>query len=222
MTITDLPLYDIKNFLIYFQIVTALVATFNYYKYKNTFLKYYLYLLWYIVINDFLAKIYSENVSIYNAFFYNVFQFISFSFYFLLYQKTVHTVINKKIIQWIKALYYLIFIYYIFEENFIRDYFSNSYMIGGFFIISSATLFLIEILNSDKIIHINKMLLFWISIALLLSILPNIPFNVVRKYYSDSPTIPYIYATNYLLVFIYNIVIISGFIWCSKEQKDYF
>lgn len=222
MDITILPLNDIKTFLTYFQIVTALVGTFNYYKYKSTFLKYFLYLLWYIVINDFSAKIYSENVSIYNAFFYNIYQFISFSFFFLMYEKAVKSVVNKNIIQVLKVLYYLIFTFYIFNENFVEDYFSTAYMIGGFFIISAVTLFLLEILNSHKIIHINKMLIFWISIALLLSVLPNIPFNVIRKYYYDSATIPYIYAASYLLVFIYNILIISGFIWCSKEQKRYY
>lgn len=222
MDITILPLNDIKTFLTYFQIVTALVGTFNYYKYKSTFLKYFLYLLWYIVINDFSAKIYSENVSIYNAFFYNIYQFISFSFFFLMYEKAVKSVVNKNIIQVLKVLYYLIFTFYIFNENFVEDYFSTAYMIGGFFIISAVTLFLLEILNSHKIIHINKMLIFWISIALLLTVLPNIPFNVIRKYYYDSATIPYIYAASYLLVFIYNILIISGFIWCSKEQKRYY
>jgi hypothetical protein len=222
MDITVLPLNDIKTFLTYFQIVTALVGTFNYYKYRSTFLKYFLYLLWYVVINDFSAKIYSENFSIYNAFLYNIYQFISFSFFFLMYEKAVKSVVNKNIIQVLKIIYYLIFIFYIFNENFIEDYFSTAYMIGGFFVICAVTLFLLEILNSHKIIHINKMLIFWISIALLLSVLPNIPFNVIRKYYCDSATIPYIYAASYLLVFIYNVLIISGFIWCSKEQKRYY
>ena len=66
------------------------------------------------------------------------------------------------------------------------------------------------------------MMVFWISIGLLLFLLPNIPFNVIRNYYKTSPTIPYIYAVNFLLVFIYNLIIISGFIWSSKEQRDYF
>lgn len=222
MDITIIPLHDIKTFLTYFQIVTALVGTFNYYKYKSTFLKYFLYLLWYVVINDFSAKLYSENVSIYNAFLYNIYQFISFSFFFLMYEKAVKSVVNKNVIQVLKIIYYLIFTYYIFYENFVEDYFSTAYMIGGFFVICAVTLFLLEILNSHKIIHINKMLIFWISIALLLSVLPNIPFNVIRKYYYDSATIPYIYTASYLLVFIYNILIISGFIWCSKEQKRYY
>lgn len=222
MDITNLPLQDIKNFLTYFQIVTAIVGTINYFKYKNTFLKYFLVVLWYVVLNDFFAKFYTENISIYNAFLYNMYQVFSFTFYFLLFQKAVNSEINKRIIIAIQVSYYFIFIFNIFQENFIEDYFSTSYMLGGFFVIVAVTLFLIEILNSDKIIYINNMLVFWLSIALLLSILPNIPFNVIRKYYDNSPTIPYIYAASYLLVFIYNIIIISGFIWSSKEQKDYF
>lgn len=222
MDITNLPLQDIKNFLTYFQIVTAIVATINYHKYKDTILKYYLLLLWYVVVNDILGKLYSENISIYNAFLYNIYQLISFSFYFFLFRKAVRKPINKRIIIVVQFLYVLFYIFNISQENFIKDYFATSYMLGGFFVIVAITLFLIEILNSEIIIYINKMFIFWLSIALLLLILPNIPFNVIRKFYDNSPTIPYIYAASYLLVFTYNIIIISGFICCSKKQKDYF
>ena len=86
-------------------------------------------------------------------------------------------------------------------------------------IVTSIILYFSEILNSDKIIRINKMLMFWISIGLLISLLPDIPFDVIRKYYAKSPTIPYIYVVSYLLFITYNLLLISGFIWSEKQQK---
>lgn len=223
MEIKNIPLADLKDFFTYFQIVTAIAGSMCYYKYKDTYLKYFLFLLWYIVLNDLVAKLYSINISIYNVFFYNIFQIISFTFYLSLFKNVVKSLKNKKIISILLALYYTSYlINLLFIDDFFKDYFSNTYIIGAVLIITSILIFLYEILKSDKIIHINKMMVFWISIGLLLMYLPNIPFNVIRNYYQDSPTIPYIYAVNFLLVFVFNIIIISGFIWSSKEQRDYF
>lgn len=223
MEIENIPLADLKDFFTYFQIVTAIAGSMCYYKYKDTYLKYFLFLLWYIVLNDLAAKLYSINISIYNVFFYNIFQIVSFTFYLLLFKNVVKSLKNKKIISILLAFYYSSYlINLLFIDDFFKDYFSNTYVIGAALIITSILIFLYEILKSDIILHINKMMVFWISIGLLLMYLPNIPFNVIRNYYQDSPTIPYIYAVNFLLVFVFNIIIISGFIWSSKEQRDYF
>ena len=223
MKIENIPLADLKDFFTYFQIVTAIAGSMCYYKYKDTYLKYFLFLLWYIVLNDLAAKLYSINISIYNVFFYNIFQIVSFTFYLLLFKNVVKSLKNKKIISILLAFYYTSYlINLLFIDDFFKDYFSNTYVIGAALIITSILIFLYEILKSDIILHINKMMVFWISIGLLLMYLPNIPFNVIRNYYQDSATIPYIYAVNFLLVFVFNIIIISGFIWSSKEQRDYF
>lgn len=223
MKIENIPLADLKDFFTYFQIVTAIAGSMCYYKYKDTYLKYFLFLLWYIVLNDLAAKLYSINISIYNVFFYNIFQIVSFTFYLLLFKNVVKSLKNKKIISILLTFYYTSYlINLLFIDDFFKDYFSNTYVIGAALIITSILIFLYEILKSDIILHINKMMVFWISIGLLLMYLPNIPFNVIRNYYQDSATIPYIYAVNFLLVFVFNIIIISGFIWSSKEQRDYF
>lgn len=205
----------------FLQLVTAVVGTLYYSKYKNSILKYFLLLLWYIVLNDFTATYFSLNVSKYNAPFYNVFQLISFSFYLALYKKTFESLKCKKLSSYFIAIYYLVFAFNFFIDDFTKNYFSISYITGALFIVVSIIMYFSEILNSDKIIHINKMLLFWISIGLLVSFLPNIPFNVIRKYYADSPTIPYIFVTSYFLVIVNNLLLISGFVWSNEEQKDY-
>lgn len=220
MNLKSLPLEDIKNAIILLQIVTAIIGTIYYSKYKNSNLKYFLYLLWYIVINDAVATYYSLNISKYNAPFYNIFQLISFTFYLAIFKNTIESLYLKKIISYFIFLYFIAFIINIFTVNYREIYFSFSYIVGALFIISSIVMFYSEILNSDKIININRMLIFWISIGLLVSYLPNIPFYIIRKYYLDSPTIHYIFATKYLLVFTNNLLLISGFIWSHKEPKD--
>ena len=106
-----------------------------------------------------------------------------------------------------------------FFENFITDYFIKNYIIGASFVIVAIIMYFSEILKSDKIIYIDKYILFWFSVAALVYYLPNIPFKVVTKYYVKSPTIPYIYIVTYLLSIINFIILIVGFTWSNKIQK---
>lgn len=221
MSLNNLPLLEIRNAILILQVITAIVGSFYYYKYKFSFLKYFLYLLWYIVINDFIALYYSKNVSIYNASFYNIFQIVSFTYYLMLYKHIIQSLKFKKAMSYLILLYLISFIISFFLDDFFKNHFSISYITGSLFVITGIIIFFSEILNSDKIINMNKMLIFWISIGLFVSILPDIPFDLMRKYYSKSPTIPYIFISSYLLVFTNNVILISGFIWCNKEQKDY-
>ena len=221
MDITNIPLADLKDFFTYFQIITAVAGSLCYYKYKDTYLKYFLFLLWYIVFNDIFAKLYRINVSNYDFLFNNSSQIISFSLYFLLFKSAVKNKKNKIIITTLSIIYYCFLMICLFNENFFTEYFSNTFIVGGTLIIISILIYLFEILQTDKIIQINKMLIFWISLGLLFFLLPNIPFNVIRNYYKDSLTIPYIYTVYFLLLFIYNVILITGFISSSKSQRDY-
>jgi hypothetical protein len=220
MDIKNLPIVEIKNGILILQVVTAIVGSIYFSKYKHTILKYLLYLLWYVVINDTIAGYYSEHICKYNAAFYNVFQLVSFTLYLSIFKDAIKSLKFKKIISFFIVAYYITFFINILISNFKEIYFSFSYVFGALFIISSIIMFYSEILNSDKIININRMLIFWVSIGLLVSFLPNIPFYIIRKYYIDSPTIHYIFITKYFLVFTNNILLISGFIWSNKEQKD--
>lgn len=220
MDVKNLPIVEIKNAILILQVVTAIVGSIYYSKYKHTNLKYLLYLLWYIVINDAIALYYSIHVSKYNAPFYNIFQLVSFTFYLAIFKGVIDSLKFKKIISYFIVLYYLSFVINLCLVNFKEIYFSFSYVVGALFIITSIIMFYSEILNSDSIININRMLIFWISIGLLVSYLPNIPFYIIRKYYIDSPTIHYIFVTKYFLVFTNNIILISGFVWSNKEPKD--
>lgn len=210
---------NIKYSGIIIQIITAIVASIYYYKYKNSFTKYLLLLLWYTALNDIVAGLYSINISKYNAPFYNVFQLIFTIYYLSLYKTVVESLRFKKAISYFVFIYLVSFLVALVVDNFFQYHLSLSYITGSILIVTSIILFFSEILNSDKIIRINKMLMFWVSIGLLISLLPDIPFDVIRKYYAKSPTIPYIYVVSYLLFITYNLLLISGFIWSEKQQK---
>ncbi len=210
----------VRDFIFYFQIVTLIVSAYYYRYYSKSILKYFIILIWYSFFNELFALFYSEHVNNSNAFFYNVYQILEFIFYFVMYKQTVQKLLNKKIISYLMALYFVSVIVNCFFSNFLEEFFVPSLMVGAGGVVVSIILYFSEILNSDQILNINKMLKFWISVALLIFYVPNIPFWVVRKYYVDSPTLPYIFNINFVLVFIVNVLFILGFIWSGKDQKE--
>jgi hypothetical protein len=216
----NLTINDLKYSCVVIQVITAVVATLFYPKYKNTQAKYIVVLLWYTALNDIIAGIYSSEVSIYNAPFYNIFQIIFTIYYLSLYKSVVESLKFKKFISYFILIYLFSFIVALFTDDFSKFHLSLSYITGSILIVTSIILYFSEILNSDKIIRINKMLMFWISIALLTCLLPDIPFDVIRRYYEKSPTIPYIYVVTFVLIITFNLILISGFIWSEKQQKQ--
>lgn len=210
----------VREAIVYFQIVPAILGSYFYYKYKKSFLKYFLILLWYTVFNDFFGQYYQNHIDNNNSILYNIYQVVQVSFLLILYKNSVFKLSSKKKLSVFLLIYYIAFIINCFFDSFKTNYFVTTYLIGAVFIIIGIILYFLEILNSDKIIYINKILLFWISIALLVYFVPSIPFYVVRKYYINSPTIPYIYYLNFFLIFLLNVFYITGFIWSGKEQRD--
>lgn len=217
----NISIEEFKTAITFLQVMTAIIGTFYYYKYNNSSLKYFLILLWYTVFNDYFAVLYLRYVDdSSNVVLYNVYQIIRFCITFLIYRMAIESRRSKEIITAFILLYLSSVVVNSCYEIFLQDYFVITFIIGAIFIVISISLYFSEILNSNKIIYINKLLLFWISVALLVYFVPSIPFYVVRKYYINSPTIPYIYFLNYFLVFVINLIFIAGFIWSEKEQKD--
>lgn len=209
----------IIKFLIGLEIVVGIVARIYYYKYQNSFLKYFAIFIWYAIINEFIGMFYSHYIERNNTILYNIYRIIEFSFYLLLYKNSIKNVNYKRIIMASLFIYYISVVVNCFFEDFVYTYFVKTYIVGALFMVLAIALYFTEILKSDKIIHINKSLLFWFSVALLINYLPNIPFKVITKYYVNSPTIPYIYLASYSITFITFILIIYGFICSNKIPK---
>lgn len=215
-------LENIKYILIAFQFVTAIVGTFYYYyKSKSSLLKYILYFLWYTCFNDVLGlsiQIFFEAPS--NFYLYNIYQFIRFVLLLYIYRSCVKKIVYIKIISVLIGCYISCYIINFFIESFWDDYFINTFIIGASFLTIAIFLYLFEVLHSNKILYISESLLFWLSFANLIYFVPNIPFYIIRKYYSTSSTIPYIFMVNYFLILAHYTILILGFIWSKPKIKQ--
>ncbi|MCF6350047.1 MAG: hypothetical protein L3J23_03330 [Flavobacteriaceae bacterium] len=119
---------------------------------------------------------------------YNIYFIITFFFYFLFYKKILKKSKNIKRINLFLILYSLftIFDLIFLKSSFTNGFITNNIVFGAILLIITLILFLIEIINDEKIIfNIEKLLIFWISIGVLLfhiGVIPIIISSEILKY----------------------------------------
>ncbi len=212
----------------YSELLASIIGTVYYSKYKNTHLKYFLFLLWYITLTEFGAWYASENNILgffdqkgrhYNYWFYNLLKIVTFSTLFYIYLKSIST---KKYKLWIRIFFitYVIFVAvnWLFIQNFAFEMSEIPKTIGSIFLIVSILFYFLELLQSEKIVIFHKTLLFWISVGLLLFYTGTIPFSLKVNGYALIPGIHKLFLIVYILAIIMYSIFTFGFIWSKKES----
>lgn len=201
----------------YLELLSAIIGTLMLYKYKHTFLKYFLILLWYTALNEFLGA-YITDLDINNLIIYNIYNTINFVVLLLIYKHYIQSKIFKKWIVGFIVTYLITLIISGFYENYLVVGQSIAYIVGASFLVITISYYFIEILNSDKVLNIQKSLLFWISVGLLLFHIGSIPFAVVSNYYAYIDDLKYMFYVKFVLIAILYSLYIIGFLWSNKEE----
>ncbi|EZH74328.1 hypothetical protein ATO12_11190 [Aquimarina atlantica] len=212
-------LIDFLNIGTFIQFVTALISTIYFKKYNNTILKYFSFILWYTFINEIVGILIVDYYSRFNAIIYNIYHVINFFFLFLIYREFINSNRLKKSIMFFILIYIMSFIINGFYENYLKEFQSIPYIIAASLMITTIILYFSELLNSEKVLNTNKNLLFWISVGLLIFFVGNIPFRIVRNYYTDLEGITILFLINIILTIIMNLCFIIGFIWSDSRQQ---
>jgi len=209
----------LRDLALYSEYLSAIVAIVFFYKYKNTRLRYFTLILVYIALNDLYGGYLRDSGFEYNYIIYNIYNVISFSFYFLLYRKHLKTKRYQKVVLLFLLTYLLSFMINGFFQNYITQLQTIPYIIASIFLVISIIFYFIEILNSEKVLKVNKNLLFWISIGLFLFNIGIIPFRIIVNSFSNSTAINYLFLIKFILVIVMNLCFMIGFIWSNKEQQ---
>jgi len=217
-----------RHFVTYSELLSAIIGTVYFYKYKHTHLKYFLFLLWYITLTEFtgwyashnnVLVFFDENGIDYNHWLYNLLYFIFFNVVLCIYLKTIKKN-NHKL--WVKffIIGYIItsIINWIFIQNIIFEMSELPYVIGSIFLIISIVFYFLQLLRSEEIKTFHKELLFWISIGLLIFHSGTIPFSLKYNDYALIPGIHELYLIIYILALTMYLIFTFGFIWSNKEK----
>jgi len=227
----DLSISIIRGSVKYSELISAIVGTIYFYKYKHTHLKYFLFLLWYITLTEFLGwyiikydiiklLFIDENGVKYNWWLYNLLRFITFNTLFYIYFKSLN---DKSFKKWIKIFAFIYNIFYIINWALIQSFFYEMSVmpkvLGSLLLVTIAIFYFIELLKSDKIITYHKKLLFWISIGLILFYTGTIPFSIKISGYALLKGIHNLFLIIWILAILMYLIFAFGFIWSDKEEE---
>lgn len=204
----------VKYIVLFLVFCTFLTSIFSYKKITTTPLKYFIFFIWYGLISEILANILSFN-KVSTVLINNVYLVCSTLFYLIFYSLIYTNHKFKKVSYFFIGIYLLALVLNNFYlQNFISDWQTNTYIFGSFLEIILIIFFFIEVLNSDKILDLNKLLIFWISIGLLIFNLGLIPVLVVAEFIRWSGIFKYILLSVNIIMYACFII---GFIVSDKE-----
>lgn len=191
--------------------ITTLVSFFFYKKFKETNYRWFLYYLLVPFFTEFLHKtiVYYNNFEFFNpVFIYNLYTIFSFIFFFVFYKELSKNKTNKKIFKIIHYVFitFIFFDIYFLKESILTAFNVHLLILGSILLLTILILFLIEIINNNKIIfNISKSFIFWISTGLLLFYVGILPIMITREFLNYNET--------YTVILIaLNIVMYSSFV----------
>ena len=147
-----------RLFVPFSELLAAIVGTIYFYKYKQTHLRFFLYILWYIVITE-LTGLYTAKYNVlgffdeqgahYNLWMYNLLRIFTFSTIFYIYMKSINTKKYKQLIKIFLITYLiLVVINWSFIQSFIFEMSEIPKIIGSLFVTITVIFYFIELLKS--------------------------------------------------------------------------
>lgn len=204
---------NISNFLL---VITVIIAWFTYKKYRNTLLKYLPFYLTYAAILE-MGGIYLIKIKMSNVIWYNIGINIEILFYLFIFYNFLKSKKTKKFLLYGGAIYIVYFLLNVFIFESWREYQVFPFTFGAILLIIIIFLFLLEMFQSHRVLHIGKYLVFWISLGLLFYNIIPLPLFVTRSILPQEFT--QLMIIQYLANSIMYLLFIYGFIWSSMKYK---
>lgn len=211
----------ILPYLVYFQIITAIIITVYRYKLTKPILKVFVPFFWYAVLNEFIGRFYASYINVdYNLIVYNLYFTIVFFYLLTVYRLYIKNKIVKKTIIIFMVLYTVCIGYELFflKVNYFEQQQTVAYVTGGVFILISVLLYFFEELSSNEIIQIDRKIIFWISIAYFFYYIAMVLLKVGQNFYAVSSSHRYLFNVLIIMTLLMNLILIFGFIWSKKEE----
>lgn len=166
----------------YLEIITAITGSLYYKKYSHSYVKYFLFIIWFIALIEFVISLLkSYNIWFQNNFIYNIVTSAQYVYFFLLYRKTIKTTKYRKLVFGFLIIFILSVVVnflWIQKLTVTAAFHSYTFTLGAILLIITIGLFLFEILNSEKVLYFKRYLMFWISIGLFVFYTGIIPFVI--------------------------------------------
>ena len=173
-------------------LIAVISGILNFKNLKNNYLKSFVFFLIYVLISELIANSFLY-FKLNTIFINNVYVILSTIFYLIFFKGFVISKAFKKIANILMLIFVLaVVVNSLVDEHIIRRLQSHTFILGFLFVAILIILFFKEILNSDKILKLNKLPIFWISIGVFIFNITIIPVLVVGRFIGWSGAYDYI------------------------------
>ncbi|WP_410005030.1 hypothetical protein [Aequorivita nionensis] len=241
MELSDFLLYVLPIFSL--EVLAASTGTYylgkNFSQFKST--KYLVLFLWLTVfvelVGSYAPFAYFSDYTIFsfvkgtpfenNYWWYNTYSALSFSFYVLYFVSFLKNRYWKLIFQILAGAFFISSILiFIFSDTFFKGFPPYMTITGTLLLFFSVVLFYFELLRSDLLLQLKRLLPFYISVGVLVFNLCVTPIEIFSQYFNlkDGNDLFVTLRSNVLLygnIFIYSTYTL-GFLICSKKKKSFY
>jgi hypothetical protein len=201
-----------------------IATSFLYYnKYKDTKLR----LLPWIFVLSFVVEVTAISLRLndyYNVWLYNQYINIEFLFFLWIFYRYIENLNFKKVIILGSILYEFYFIFGIIISNNMNVFQTYPFAFAQILIIIVLFAFIIQMISSDKVLHIQQYLIFWVSLGLLFYYIVPFPLNVseslISKESLSREMMSFLRQIQYVGNILMYILITYGYIWSSKTYTS--
>lgn len=200
------------------EILVALVATITYYKYRHNTLRYFLWYLWGVVIFELCGAFWPVYFHSSNHIVYNILVVLQFPLLILWYRSFLANPRTKRISLVLVAIYLLFAILNSWIlQPFTAQFQSYSFILGAIWLILVIFMFFNEALHTEKILIIQRGLLFWVSVGFLFFYASVIPIMIMGNVLEHSGWVYNVFLL--ILNIILHTCFLIGLLWGKKKYN---
>ena len=214
-----------KSPMTFIQLITLVVVLFKVKKFKNSVEACFIYLFAYAVFNEFAATYYglylfSEVTP--NNIFYNVYGFVSFLVLFYIYHQKINSQLFRKLIVLSVVIYIVLILFEVVykELNYLRNSQVVPFVFAGIMILVCILFYFYEVFISERVIHLDRTMIFWVSIGFFLYYLTIIPFKIDQNFYATDKRYRFLFELSQIRAVIFNVSFLIGVLWSRPNREE--
>jgi len=214
-------LENLRYFPCFFALISSVIGLLNWTKLPNYKSKLFLFTIILSVATEILGLYFTKWTGLLNFYVFNFYIFILFFLYFYV----LASILKKyayKVIAFLFIIIYLVAItvsILFHQEKLGTGILSDIYALAVLFFIILSLMYLIELFNSNHVLHYSKSIFFWFLLGVLLFHVPFLPFMLSLEWFliEYNPSIYWIII--FILNLIMNVCFSIGFIWTEKKYN---
>ena len=205
----------------YLFLFTAIVGLTQVRRIKAFSLRLFIFAFAYCAVSDFLSLLYGRTWGGgNNSIVYNISYVVTFATLFYIFHSYIKSQRFRYFIIVMFGVYFLLVVVDLFylNLNYHEDFQIWPYVVGGTTVLISILFYFYEVMNSKKMIALERNFIFWICVGYFFYFLAKVPFVVKKNIYIADSDYYYMFKLNDIMTIILCASLIIGFLWSRNQD----